>query len=202
MKDAPENGNPARRKFLIRRPGRIAWSQRAIIAAAALGFGLAPGGSRADCSAKNQDPRKAHVELRLSSLPRLQFYRTADLTGPPVMRLDERGLHVGGELACAWPGGSFRETAEPNRVLGFDGSTISRPCADDLPVKSGFGDGGIGTAVLCVEVRRVSKGRAKVRYRGGDLYLDLRSLPKGSWSYEPRREKRPPRGPKSDEKRD
>jgi hypothetical protein len=170
--------------------------QAMMIAIAAFGLGLAPVDSQADCSAKNQDPRKAHIELRLSSLTRLQFYRNADLAGPPAMRLDERGLHVGTELACAWPGGSFRETAEPNRVLGFDGSTISRPCADDLPVKSGFGDGGIGTAVLCVEVRRVSKGRAKVPYGGADLYLDLRNLPKESWSYEPRREKRPPRGPK------
>jgi hypothetical protein len=167
-----------------------------LMAAAAFGLGLAPVDSRADCSAKNQDPRKAHVELRLTSLPRLQFYRAADLAGPPVMRLDERGLHVGTELACAWPGGSFRATAEPNRVLGFDGSTIAYPCAGDLPVKSGFGDGGIGTAVLCVEVRRVTRGLAKVPYRGADLYLDLRSLPKGSWSYEPRREKRAPRGPR------
>jgi hypothetical protein len=157
----------------------------------ALLLALAPAASLADCNARNHDPAKAHVELSVAALPLLRFYRTADRAGPPVMHLDDRGLHVGNVLACSWPGESFQGTAEPNRVLGFDGIGTSRACPGDLPVKSGFGDAGIGTAVLCVEVKRVRKGIATVPYRDADLYLDLRGLPRGSWSYEPRREKRP-----------
>lgn len=146
---------------------------------------LSPAASLADCNARNQDPLKAHIELSLAALPPLRFYRAADRAAPPVMHLDDRGLHLGNVLSCSWPGESFQATTEPNRVLGFDGAGVSRPCPGDLPVKSGFGDGGIGTAVLCVEVKSVRKDFATVSYRGADLYLDLRNLPSGSWSHQP-----------------
>jgi len=146
----------------------------------------------ADCSAKNQDPHKPHVEFLLESLPTLQFYLSPHGANSPIIQLNDKGLYVEGNLVCEWPNNSFSKTPEPNRVLGFDGEKLSKPCPKEVPVKSGFGDMGVGTAVLCVEVEAVKNSIAEVQYKGKRLYLSLQEMPKDNWRYElPRKKKSP-----------
>ena len=150
-------------------------------------IGMAAKTSWAECSAKNQDTKKAHVEFVLASLPALRFFSDSDRTGRPIIQLNDRGLYVGDSLVCEWPNGSFSRTTEPNRVLGFDGREFSKPCPNNVPVKSGFGDMGLGTAVLCVEVEMIDNDIAELQYDNRRLSLDLQGIPKDSWRYQPPR---------------
>ena len=139
----------------------------------------------ADCSVKNQDPHKSHIEFLLESLPTPQFHLSPQGSNSPIILLNDKGLYVEDSLVCEWPNNSFSKTSEPDRVLGFDGEKLSKPCPKEIPVKSGFGDMGVGTAVLCVEVEAVKNNSAEVQYKGKRLYLNFQNIPKNKWRYEP-----------------
>jgi hypothetical protein len=133
------------------------------------------------CTGIEHNAHRAHAQIDVDEPPDINFYATRDLQGTPVLRLDDRGLSADGQLLCGWPDGRFQETPEPNRVLG---SGQEAPCPRS-PVKSGFGDNGVGTAVLCIELVRHSDGLAQVEFRGAPLYFSLGSFQAGTWGLEP-----------------
>lgn len=92
------------------------------------------------------------------------------------MVLNRDGLTRNGEKICGWSGGSFFGATEPNRIL---------QCPNVTPVESGFGDSGVGTAVLCIELARSPARIAEVFYDGKKYYFGLDKLEKGSWALEP-----------------
>lgn len=133
------------------------------------------------CDGIEHDANLAHVQLDVDQPPDIDFHADQDLHGTPILRLDDRGLFAEGRLLCGWPNGRFQETPEPDRVLGFDQAT---PCPRS-PVKSGLGDNGVGTAVLCIEIVRHTDGVAQADFSGAPLYFSLRNLPIGKWGLEP-----------------
>ena len=133
------------------------------------------------CDGIEHDANRAHVQLDVDQLPNIDFYADQDLHGTPVLQLNDRGLFAGELLLCGWPNGRFEETPEPNRVLDRDQETR---CTQG-PIRSGFGDNGAGTAVLCIEIVRHTDEFAQADFRGAPVYFSLRSLPIGKWSLEP-----------------
>jgi hypothetical protein len=63
-------------------------------------------------------------------------------------------------------------------VLGFSTPDLIeyKPCPRDLPIKSTWGDGGNGVAMLYVEVDQVKGTDAGATYQGEKLVLELKGL--------------------------
>lgn len=129
--------------------------------------------------------RKNYIELSLQHEPRIEFYESANMNGEPLIKLDRDGLFVNDAQVCGWPNGNFFASAEPNRVLGFNGEEMTHPCPVDVPVKSGFGDYGKGTGVLCVEITALRLNVAETYYFDNPLFFSLQGLPADSWKYVP-----------------
>lgn len=136
------------------------------------------------CTSLTHDRTKSHLELSLSTVPDLKFYERTDMKGGPAIRLNDKGAYMGNTLLCSWPRGSFLSEKEPNRVLGFDGKRVSNPCPSGFPVESAFGDLGVGTAVLCLEITRQTGDIFEVSYKGKSYYLDPKTLNKMKWKKE------------------
>lgn len=136
------------------------------------------------CTSLNHDRTKSHIQLSLGSTPDLKFFDKNNFKGEPRIRLNEKGAYVGNELLCSWPQGSFTKEIEPNRVLGFDGQEVSNPCPVGFPIESGFGDLGVGTAILCLEVSRQSGDAFEVLYKGKSYFLDPKTLKSMNWKME------------------
>jgi len=106
------------------------------------------------------------------------------MKGNPGILLNEKGAYIDNDLVCSWPHESFSQEIEPNRVLGFDGQLLSKPCPVGFPIESGFGDLGVGTAVLCLEVSKQTEEVIEVSYKSMMYYLDVKSLNDMSWVIE------------------
>ncbi len=148
--------------------------------------GWAASSAHASCTAENMDPRSTYIEIYVQqNEPALEFYKTANMNGEPFMELNREGLYIGEEQVCGWPNGNFFASGEPNRVLGFNGEEMTHPCPGDVPVKSGFGDYGKGTAVLCVEITGLRLNSAETTYLDEPLFFSLQRMPENSWRYVP-----------------
>lgn len=134
--------------------------------------------SECSCAKIKHDRSKPHVELSLDTPPNMRFFRDRRLRGEPSLVLNQEGLTINGEKICRWSGGSFFKATEPNRLL---------QCPNDIPIESGFGDSGVGTAVLCIELTRLPTKIAEVLYNGEKYYFDLETIEKNKWTIEPGR---------------
>lgn len=136
------------------------------------------------CASFAHDRTKPHIQLSLDSAPDLKFYDNRKMEGKPRIRLNEKGAYIDNDLACSWPHESFSQAIEPNRVLGFDGQTINKPCPAGFPIESGFGDLGVGTAVLCLEVIQQADDIIEISYKDKLYYLDAKRLRGMNWRKE------------------
>lgn len=121
------------------------------------------------------DTKKTHLSIFLSA-------KLFPIKMGPIV-LNGEGLSVDDKLVCRWPDGKFDDAKAPNMILGYSssafvsgGPTEYRPCPTDVPVRSTWGDGGTGAAALYVEVERVEKDRAEIRFRGKTYHLTLAPL--------------------------
>ena len=140
----------------------------------------------AECSCINlaHDRTKQHIRLSLSSAPHLKFFDNRRMKGKPHILLNEKGAYIDNDLICSWPHESFSQALEPNRVLGFDGQEVNKPCPAGFPIESGFGDLGVGTAVLCLEIIQQTDGIIEISYKNKSYYLDAKSLKGMNWKNE------------------
>jgi len=149
------------------------------------GFLLALGGPAA---AAQQGPRVrldstiAHIWVLMPDRWDVRLYSDPNLTGDPVIHLTDDGLFVNGERVCSWPGGRYDRAQEPNMVLGYRdfGSVASQVydgCRVQTPVLSTWGDNGIGTAAVFLEVAERRGNIVELRFGARKVYLDLNSLP-------------------------
>lgn len=129
------------------------------------------------------NPERAQIQLLLSrSGPTLALTQAPDGSGKAI-RLDERGLFVDGELVCSWPGGRYDPANAGNMVLGYatvsaDGSPHEYTgCRPGLPIVSTWGDCGMGTATLFIEVLSRAGPIVETKYGDQRYYLDLNDLP-------------------------
>jgi hypothetical protein len=129
--------------------------------------------------------KKAHLKLRILSTLPLRFFLFKNSDKTPVLELNSRGLEQMGQVLCGWPGGKFDPKRDGNMVLGFSslaflsgGKSDYKPCPQDQPVKSTWGDGGTGGAALFVEIEKKSDEWAEVRVFGKSAFLPLKPLGK------------------------
>ena len=128
--------------------------------------------------------RKSHLDFNFEpGLPQLKFFETKDFKGLPLVELNDQGLFIGKTRKCRWPKGDFSTADSYNMVLepispseNKFGRIVEKPCTDSGPIRSTWGDGGIGTAVLFVELESLEKDIAKVTYGSKSLYLNLKNL--------------------------
>lgn len=137
------------------------------------------------------NPERAQIQLLLSRVaPTIALTQHPDGSGDAI-RLDKRGLFVDGKLACRWPGGRYDPGNSTNMVLGYenvsaDGSPQDyRGCPSGLPIVSTWGDCGIGTATLYIEVHSPLGPLVETRYATRSFYLDLNDLPGDPRSSDP-----------------
>jgi hypothetical protein len=125
--------------------------------------------------------QRAHVRLYGDDAPSLAFYARRDLSGPPVIRVNEQGAFVGQTLVCSWPGGKYDPRNSSGMVLGYSEGSVEAPtytgCPDGFPVISTWGDHGLGGAALFIEVFSRRGAIVEVRFRDQPLYFDLNMLP-------------------------
>lgn len=122
------------------------------------------------------------------SIPPLRFHATPDMTGEPVMVLDDSGLTVEGQLRCRWLG------VGDERLLGVvadsDGGYRSDPlCGPDLPVSGKITDAGFGTPAAFILVSGWRRSLFEVPFGDRTLFLDARQLPGDPF---PNDDERPP----------
>lgn len=133
-----------------------------------------------DIGTGDHDPSKEHVRIDLESwVPEVRL--KAERAEEPELYLNGSGLHHGLRLLCPWPKRRFDRSRSANMVLGFDGERVSSPCPEGSPFVSGFGDGGRGSAVLCLAVEKRLGGFVETSYRGKKHFLELSKLPPGAW---------------------
>jgi hypothetical protein len=128
------------------------------------------------------NPKKTYLVIYpgQSSFPLLELRESKGQV--VALRLDEKGLFIGSKLECSWPDGRYQTDKGFNMVLGYSssnfepGKTVYKPCLPEGPIISTWGDCGNGTAALFVQVEKLLKDHAEVRFRGKKLILDLLPL--------------------------
>lgn len=121
--------------------------------------------------------RRSHVLIRLDSSAPADFkaFRDRALSKPGSFVLDEKGLSRYGKPLCHWLGGDF----DAKRA-----DIILENCPADSPLKNGWGDRGVGGAVMCLEVEGRAGDVAWFSFRGERQYLSLANALSGMLTWE------------------
>jgi len=129
------------------------------------------------------DPQQTYIQAHFSKgLPVIDFYEAPDMTGKPVLRLDEKGVFESAKQLCSWPGGRFAIERQADMVLERQPNPGRPPqaramrdaCPSNLPIVSTYGDRGRGTAVLYFRVTKIQDSIAQTMYRDRKLYFSMK----------------------------
>lgn len=126
------------------------------------------------------NPKHPHVELLFESrVPRLKLFANRELTGKPLVELDERGLFSNDRLVCSWPGGAYDAANGRSMVLGYRDADAQDyvGCGDATPVRSFWYYEYGRWAQLVVEVIAHHGSLAESRCDTRPCYFSLEALP-------------------------
>lgn len=93
----------------------------------------------------------------------LEGFDNLELSGKPLLVLNDSGLFWQGKNLCTWHGGRFVPEKSFNMVL--------EKCPLNLPVKTVWGDRGKGTAVLEIRYLRQRRSILELTYKGKSIYV-------------------------------
>lgn len=150
------------------------------IVAVVLSLAAARSGFQEAHPRRELNPALAHIVVFPPSHWDIRLYGNPGLSGPAVLHLNDEGLSADGKLACSWPGGRWQESREANMVLGYrsvDATGYQGCTPADLPIISTWGDRGLGSAALYIEVVSRRGHIIETRWAARRLYFDLNSLP-------------------------
>ena len=132
------------------------------------------------------DSKSPHLMIWTDGwIPEINFYATSTLKGEPSFRLDVEGLHHQKKMLCHWPGGRFDSKKTYNMVLGYGDLEAGKyeGCGEGGPILSTWGDGGTGTAVLYIRVKKKSGSLITADFQTKEYFFDLKTIPENNWSW-------------------